>query len=142
MTAMAARPSLPFRPKFRAAAGHCIELVEVLAPVGEQTEALHSLFAKRGRDRVDQQIENRRLFLAFSTANPIPRARLARGAHDYRFLADEEFDPFYMAAVEATEEAVLNAMAAAEDMTTLRPPGKVCRALDMPLLVAAVSGRA
>lgn len=81
------------------------------------------------------------IFLAFSTANPIPRARLARGAHDYRFLADEEFDPFYMAAVEATEEAVLNAMAAAEDMTTVRPQGKVCRALEMSLLVPALIGR-
>ena len=30
---------------------------------------------------------------------------------------------------EAVEEAVLNALVAAEDMTTLRPPGKVCRAL-------------
>jgi D-aminopeptidase len=82
------------------------------------------------------------IFLAFSTANPIPRAELVRGAHDFRFLADEEFDPFYMAAVEATEEAVLNAMAAAEDMTTLRPAGAVCRAVDMDALVAAVEGRA
>ena len=78
------------------------------------------------------------IFLAFSTANPIPRAELARGTHDYQFLADEEFDPFYMAAVEATEEAVVNAMAAAEDMTTLRPAGKLCRAIDMGELVAAV----
>ncbi len=79
------------------------------------------------------------IFLAFSTANPIPRARLARGAHDFRFLSDDEFDPFYMAAVEATEEAVVNAMAAAAHMTTLRPPGKVCRAIDMDALVALCS---
>ncbi|MDQ2674555.1 MAG: P1 family peptidase, partial [Chloroflexota bacterium] len=76
------------------------------------------------------------IFLAFSTANAIPRVALARGEHEYRFLSDDEFDPFYMAAVEATEEAVVNAMAAAEDMTTLRPPGKVCRAIDMDALVA------
>jgi D-aminopeptidase len=79
------------------------------------------------------------IFLAFSTANPIPRVGLARGEHGYRFLSDDEFDPFYMAAVEATEEAVVNAMAAAEDMTTLRPPGKVCRAIDMDALVALCS---
>jgi D-aminopeptidase len=78
------------------------------------------------------------IFLAFSTANPIPRAELARGEHGYRFLSDDEFDPFYMAAVEATEEAVINALAATEDMTTLRPPGGVCRAIDMDALVAAV----
>ncbi len=81
------------------------------------------------------------IFLAFSTANAIPRAELARGEHDYRFLADEEFDAFYMAAVEATEEAVVNAMAAAEDMTTLRPPGKLCRAIDMGALAALVALR-
>ncbi len=74
------------------------------------------------------------IFLAFSTANAIPRGRLARSEHEYRFLADEEFDPFYMAAAEATEEAVVNAMAAAEDMTTLRPPGKQCRAIDIEAL--------
>lgn len=81
------------------------------------------------------------LFLAFSTANPIPRAQLARGVHELRFLADDEFDAFYMAAVEATEEAVLNAMAAADDMTTLRPPGKVCRAIDMEQLAAIINAR-
>jgi L-aminopeptidase/D-esterase-like protein len=79
------------------------------------------------------------IFLAFSTANPIPLARLARGAHDYRFLSDDEFDKLYMAAVEATEEAIANALAATEDMTTLRPPGKVCRAIDMDALVALCS---
>lgn len=79
------------------------------------------------------------IFLAFSTANPFQRGELTRGTHDFRFLADEEFDPYYLAAVEATEEAVLNAMAAAEDMTTLRPPGKICRALDMGVLADLVA---
>jgi D-aminopeptidase len=45
-------------------------------------------------------------------------------------LNDECFDPVYLAAVEAIEEAVVNAMLAAEDMTTLRPPGLTCRAID------------
>ena len=78
------------------------------------------------------------IFLAFSTANSIPRTDLVDGEHDYRFLADDAFDPFYMAAVQATEEAVLNAMAAAEDMTTLRPPGKISRAIDMTDLMNLV----
>jgi D-aminopeptidase len=37
--------------------------------------------------------------------------------------------------VEAVEEAVINAMVAAEDMTTLNPPGRVCRAIDAEALV-------
>ena len=45
-------------------------------------------------------------------------------------INDEAFDPIYLAAVEAVEEAVVNAMLAADDMTTLRPAGHVCRALD------------
>lgn len=83
------------------------------------------------------------IFLALSTANRIRRSDFRAGEHGFRYLADEEFDPYYMAAVESVEEAVLNAMAAAEDMPTLKPPGRVCRALDMTALRAAwTQGRA
>jgi D-aminopeptidase len=34
------------------------------------------------------------------------------------------------------EEAVVNALLAAEDMTTLRPAGHICRALDHDQLLA------
>jgi D-aminopeptidase len=70
------------------------------------------------------------IFLAFSTANSIPRDALESGIHNYQFITDEALDPYYMAAVQCTEEAVLNAMLAARDMTTVRPPGKICRALN------------
>jgi D-aminopeptidase len=70
------------------------------------------------------------IFLAFSTANPIPLPQLAAAQLELRCLNDECFDPIYLAVVEATEEAVLNALLAAEDMETLRPPGAICRALD------------
>ena len=50
-------------------------------------------------------------------------------------LNDEVFDSIYMAAVEAVEEAVLNALVAADDMTTVRPAGLTCRALDHDRLV-------
>jgi len=79
------------------------------------------------------------IFLAFSTANPIPRAELEAGTHDLRFLADPMFDPYYLAAVEATEEAVLNAMLAAEDFTTLKPAGRICRALAADVLLDALA---
>jgi D-aminopeptidase len=32
--------------------------------------------------------------------------------------------------VDATDEAILNAMLSAQDMTTIKPAGRVCRALD------------
>jgi D-aminopeptidase len=70
------------------------------------------------------------IFLAFSTANPVSRAQLLAGTHDFQFLSDNEFDAYYQAAVQATEEAVVNALVAAEDMETLKPAGLTCRALD------------
>ena len=70
------------------------------------------------------------IFLAFSTANRVPLPQMAGSRLRMDFINDELFDPIYMAATEAIEEAVINAMLAAEDMTTLRPPGLVCRAID------------
>lgn len=70
------------------------------------------------------------IFLAFSTANRGPIPQLGPARRNLETISDELFDPIYMAAVQAVEEAVVNAMLAAEDMTTLRPPGRVCRAID------------
>lgn len=75
------------------------------------------------------------IFLAFSVANAIPIMEQAPTHLKLDCLNDEVFDDIYLAAVEAVEEAVLNAMLAAEDMTTLRPEGLVCRALDHQQLV-------
>jgi D-aminopeptidase len=51
------------------------------------------------------------------------------------YVNDEVFDPVYEAAVQVVEEAVVNAMVAADDMTTLKPAGKVVRALPHKSLV-------
>lgn len=78
------------------------------------------------------------IFLAFSTANPIPRAEMETGKMSFEFLSDNDFDPYYLAAVEATEEAVINAMLAADDFETLKPAGKTCAALRPEQLLEAV----
>ena len=78
------------------------------------------------------------IFLAFSTANPHPLMQVAEPLLTLDCLNDEVMDEVYLAAVEAVEEAVLNALVAAEDMTTLRPAGKVCRAIDHERLVAVM----
>jgi D-aminopeptidase len=80
------------------------------------------------------------IFLAFSTANRGPIPQLAGPRRTLETISDEEFDPIYLAAVESVEEAVVNAMLAAGDMTTLRPPGSICRALDAERLCAIVGG--
>ena len=75
------------------------------------------------------------IFLAFSTANPRPLMQFSEPRFTLECLNDEVLDDVYLAAVEAVEEAVLNALVAAEDMTTLRPPDMLCRAIDHDRLV-------
>ena len=49
-------------------------------------------------------------------------------------LNSELLDPFYLATVEAVEEAVVNAIVAGEDAETVKPVGHVCRAIDTKAL--------
>jgi D-aminopeptidase len=55
------------------------------------------------------------LFFAFSTGNSGLGA--GQGEVSLRMLSDGEITPFYAAMIDATEEAILNAMLAAETMT-------------------------
>ena len=55
------------------------------------------------------------IFIAFSTANP--GAIGSKGMHHIRMLPNGDLDPIFLATVQATEEAVINAMVAAETMT-------------------------
>ena len=55
------------------------------------------------------------LFIAFSTANP--GAIGPKGLHQITMMPNDEMDPIFLATVQATEEAVVNAMVAAETMT-------------------------
>jgi D-aminopeptidase len=54
------------------------------------------------------------IFLAFSTANP--GADGSKGLHQVAMLPNDSLDPIFLATVQATEEAVVNAMVAAETM--------------------------
>lgn len=54
------------------------------------------------------------LFLAFSTANPPSTA--AAKVETASFLANDTLDPLFVATVQATEEAIVNAMVAARDL--------------------------
>lgn len=70
------------------------------------------------------------IFLAFSTANKRELPQLGAAKQSFEFINNEVLDPCYLAAVEAVEEAVVNALVAAETMTTVKPEGKTCRAID------------
>jgi D-aminopeptidase len=55
------------------------------------------------------------IFIAFSTANP--GAAFADHVVDLKMLPNEKIEPIFIATVQATEEAIINAMVAAETMT-------------------------
>jgi L-aminopeptidase/D-esterase-like protein len=57
------------------------------------------------------------LFLAFSTANPGAFRPGDQTMSRLEFVPWERLDPYYEAVVQATEEAVVNALVANEDMT-------------------------
>ncbi len=54
------------------------------------------------------------IFIAFSTANP--GAAGAKGLHQVTMMSNPDLDPIFLATVQATEEAVINAMVAAKTM--------------------------
>lgn len=68
-----------------------------------------------GRDGSYSGNESGDIFIAFSTANP--GAGSSKGVQHIAMLPNEDMDPIFLATVEATEEAVINAMVAAETMT-------------------------
>lgn len=79
------------------------------------------------------------IFLAFSTANPQQNPWHAPDVMTLAALKDSHLDAFYTAVVEATEEAVLNAMIAAEDRVAVKPQGLRVRAIDHDRLRAVMA---
>ena len=71
------------------------------------------------------------IFLAFSTAGDVASG-VSRGSVDY--LSDSAMDAVFRAAVEATEEAIINALVAAETMTGRDE--RTVRAIDHDALAA------
>jgi D-aminopeptidase len=69
------------------------------------------------------------IFLAFSTGNRVPEDRKLI---DLRMVAADEMTPLFRAAAEATEEAILNALTAAE--TTIGYQGHTAHALPLDRL--------
>jgi L-aminopeptidase/D-esterase-like protein len=57
------------------------------------------------------------IFLAFSTANPNTALQGGRQVVELHALDNDHLNPLFHASVFATEEAILNSMVAAEDMT-------------------------
>jgi len=78
------------------------------------------------------------IFLAFSVANDVAWPSMHREqppAYTLDFINDHFFDDIYRAVVQAIEEAVVNAMIAAESMTTVKPAGYTLEAIDHDRLI-------
>jgi L-aminopeptidase/D-esterase-like protein len=108
-------------------AGSIIIVVATDAPViGHQLKRL-ARRASLGLARTGSRSGNGSgdIFLAFSTANP--GAAKPKGTVSLTMLSNDRMDPLFAATVEATEEAVVNSMVAAETMTGAN--GRTVRAL-------------
>ena len=100
-------------------AGSIIAVVATDAPLfGHQCQALaRRVTAGLARTGTSGSHFSGDLFLAFSTANPGAFRPEAPTAQQLTFIPWGHLDPFYQAVVQATEEAVVNALVANEEMT-------------------------
>lgn len=71
------------------------------------------------------------IVLAFSTTNTVPRKPRGRTYH-LKVLGDRHINPLYEAAVDATEESIVNALLQAEDLDGIQ--GRVATAIPIDLL--------
>jgi D-aminopeptidase len=69
------------------------------------------------------------IFIAFGTGNPASQT----GLQQVRMLGNEQIDPLFKGTVEATEEAIVNAMIAARDMRG--EEGNYAKAIDLKKLL-------
>lgn len=76
------------------------------------------------------------IFLAFSVANDEPAPRSNAVLVTKTELNPDHIDPVYLAAVEAVEEAVVNAIVAGEDVETFKPKGHMVKGIDTGRLAA------
>jgi D-aminopeptidase len=102
----------------RPSAGSCIAVVATDAPLAPNQLTRIARRAGLGLGRIGSMAHHGsgEIFVAFATAGRRPRADVGRRA-ERDSLPDAELDPLFAATVEATEEAVLNALWAAPDVT-------------------------
>ena len=79
------------------------------------------------------------IFLAFSTANAGPLPQFAPSHLQMEHINDGACDLLYRGAVDCTEEAVINAMLAAQDAPQNAPEGGTCKAIDHAQLLKVMA---
>jgi D-aminopeptidase len=106
-----------FIPSDIAEHGSIIVVVATDAPLlpHQLKRLVHRVTLGLGRNGSISGNESGDIFMAFSTANS--GAAAVDHVVDLKMLPNNEIDPLFRATVQATEEAIVNAMVAAEDMT-------------------------
>lgn len=107
---------IPDHPAYGSDTGSIIVIVATDAPLipTQLKRVARRVSLGLGRDGSYSGDSSGDIFLAFSTANP--GAAGAKGIHQLNMLPNDSLDPLFLATVQATEEAVANAMVAAETM--------------------------
>ena len=125
---------LPTRP-----AGSCIAVVATDAPLSgaQLTRLARRAGLGLGRAGSVAHHGSGEIFLAFATRGRRPRAESGRRSDEESF-ADAELDPLFAAAVDATEESVLNALWAAPDVAGRA--GRLARGLPHDEVLALLRG--
>jgi D-aminopeptidase len=120
----------------RAGSGSIIVVVATDAPLLPHQCARLAQRAGLGVARTGGAGENGSgdIFIAFATGN---RGLAGASTHSVSMLDNESIDPLFYATIEATEEAIVNALVAAETMTG--KDGSTAYRLDHDLLVEAMS---
>jgi D-aminopeptidase len=108
---------IPENPAFGEDVGSIIVIVATDAPLipTQLKRIAKKVSLGLGRDGSYSGDGSGDIFLAFSTANP--GAVGTKGLHQLTMLPNDSLDPIFLATVQATEEAVVNAMVAADTMT-------------------------
>ena len=108
---------IPENPSYGRDQGSIIVLVATDAPLipTQLKRVARRVTLGLGRDGSYSGDGSGDIFIAFSTANE--GAIGSKEKHQITMLPNEQLDPIFLATVQATEEAVINAMVAAETMT-------------------------
>ena len=107
---------IPERPAYAKDTGSIIVVIATDAPLipTQLKRVAKRVVLGLGRDGSYSGDGSGDIFIAFSTANP--GAVKPTGLHQLTMLPNDSLDPIFLATVQATEEAVVNAMVAAETM--------------------------
>jgi len=81
------------------------------------------------------------IFLSFSIADPQVLPQFADAVETRSQLNADLIDPLYLAAVEAVDEAIINAIVAGRDTPTFKPRGQICYGIDPEQLVGLMQSQ-